>query len=77
MADWGALAHSGRGEGGVQMRGEPAAAKLVRRCNSLRCAVCSPREVIPGSRGPDSGGLHRVSGGEVWIVTCACTQASW
>ena len=23
------------------------------------------------------GGLHRILGGEVWIVTCACPQASW
>ena len=34
-------------------------------------------EVVPGSRDPGSGGLHRLPGGEVWIVTCACTQASW
>ena len=26
---------------------------------------------------PGSGGLHRLPGGEVWTVTCACTQASW
>ena len=46
-------------------------------CTSLRCAVCSPGEVVPGSRDPGSGGLHHLPGGEVWIVTCACTQASW
>ena len=46
-------------------------------CNSLRRAVCSPWEVVPGSWDPGSGGLHRLLGGEVWIVTCACTQASW
>ena len=39
--------------------------------------MCSPGEVVPGSREPGSGGLHRLPGGEVWIVTCACTQASW
>ena len=37
----------------------------------------SPGEVVPGSRDPGSGGLHRLLGGEVWIVTCARTQASW
>ena len=36
----------------------------------------SPGEVVPGSRDPGSGGLHRLPGGEVWRVTCACTQAS-
>ena len=35
------------------------------------------QEVVPGSRDPGSGGLHRLLGGEVWIVICACTQASW
>ena len=39
--------------------------------------MCSPGEVVPGSRDPGIGGLHRLLGGEVWIVTCACTQASW
>ena len=47
------------------------------RCTSLRCGVCFPGEVVPGSRDPGSGWLHRLLGGEVWIVTCACTQASW
>ena len=47
------------------------------RCSSLRRSVRSPGEVVPGSRDHGSGGLHRLLGGEVWIVTCACTQASW
>ena len=47
------------------------------RCSSLRHAVCSPGEIVPGSREPGSGGLHRLPGGLVWIVTCACTQVSW
>ena len=37
----------------------------------------SPGEVVPGSRDAGSGGLHRLPGGEVWIVTCARTQVSW
>ena len=39
--------------------------------------VFSSREVVPGSHDPGSGGLHRLLEEEVWIVTCACTQASW
>ena len=34
----------------------------------------SPGEVVPGSRDPGSGGLHRLPGGAVWRVTCAHTQ---
>ena len=49
----------------------------VWRCSSLRRTVSSPGEVVPGSRDPGIGGLHMLPGGEVWIVTCACTQASW
>ena len=45
--------------------------------NSLRHALYSAGEVVPGSWDPGSGGLHRLPGGEMWIVTCACTQASW
>ena len=47
------------------------------RCTSLRHTVHSTGEVVPGSRDPGSGGLHRLPGGAVWIVTCACTQVSW
>ena len=47
------------------------------RCTSLRRAVRSPGEVVPGSRDPGSGGLHRLLGGAVWRVNCARTQASW
>ena len=46
-------------------------------CTSLRRAVRSPGEVVPGSRDPASGGLHQLPGGAVWRVTCARTQASW
>ena len=61
-----------RGGGASLRRQRPA-----RRCSSLRHAVRSPREVVPGSRDPGSGGLHRLPGGAVWRVTCARTQASW
>ena len=48
-ADSGALAHSGGGEGGARMRGEPAAAEASVTLHSLRRAVRSPGEVVPGS----------------------------
>ena len=50
--------------------------RLACRCNSLRHAMCSLGEVVPGSWDPGSGRLQRLPGGEVWRVTCACTQAS-
>ena len=62
---------------GYGMRGKPAAAEATWCCTSLRRAVCSPGEVVPGSWDPGSGGLHRFPGGAVWRVTWACTQASW
>ena len=77
MADSGALAHSGWGEGGVRMRGEPAAAEAGVTLPSLRYAMCSPWEFVPGSWEPGRGRLHRLPGGAVGIVTCARTQASW
>ena len=65
-----------RGKEGYGMRGEPAAAEArVTLQQPEACCVFS-REVVAGSRDPDSGGLHRLPGGEVCIVTCACTQAS-
>ena len=47
------------------------------RCDSLSHPTCSSGEVVPGSWDPGSGRLHSLLGREVWIVTCACTQASW
>ena len=57
----------------------------VWRFTILWHAVCSSREVVPGSRDTGNGRLHRgrngrlhrLLAGEVWIVTCACTQDSW
>ena len=73
----GALAHSGRGEGGVQMRGEPAAAEAGVTLHQPEVHRAFSRGSVPGSRDPGSGGLYRLPGGEVWRVTCAHTQASW
>ena len=61
-----------RGGGASLRRPRPAW-----RCTSLRRAVCSPGDVVPGSWDPGSGGLHRLPGGAVWRVTCAHTQAFW
>ena len=62
-----AVGREGYGGGGASLR-RPRPAW---RCTSLRRAVSSPGEVVPGSRDPGSGGLHRLPGGEVWRVTCA------
>ena len=51
--------------------------RLALHCSSLRCTVRSPGQVVPGAWDPGSGGLHRLPGRAVWIVSCACTQASW
>ena len=59
------------------MRDKPAAAAAGMMLHQPKTRVCSPGEVVPGSRDPGGGRLHRLPGGVVWIVTCACTQASW
>ena len=59
------------------MRGEPAMAEAGVTLQQPEVRHVFSREVVPGSQDPGSGGLHRLPGGEVWIVTCACTQASW
>ena len=58
------------------MRGELAVAEAGVTLHQPE-VLCSPGEVVPGSQDPGSGGLHRLPGGEVWIVTCACTQTYW
>ena len=57
------------------MQSEPVVAEASMRLHQPEAQL--PGEVVPGSQDPGSGGLHRLLGGEVWIVTCACTQASW
>ena len=74
------LSHGGEHSNGVQRAKwrDPYTEDQCRPAlNSLRHAVCSLREVVPVSRDPGSGGLHSLLGGEVRIVTCACTQDSW
>ena len=59
------------------MCGERVAAEAGMMLQQPKVCLCSPREGVPGSRDRGSSGLHRLPGGEVWLVTCACTQASW
>ena len=58
------------------MWGEPAAVEASMALHQPEvCRVFWG--IVPGSQDPGSGRLHRLPGGGVWIVTCACTQASW
>ena len=66
-----------RGREGYRMWGEPVAAEANMTLQQPEVCLCSPGEVVPGSRDPGTGGLHRLPGEELWIVTCACAQASW
>ena len=42
------------------MQGEPAAAEASRMLQEPGGAMCSPGKVVPGSRDPGSGRLHRL-----------------
>ena len=64
-ADSGALAHSGQGEGGVQLRGEPAAAEARVTLHQPEARHVFSWGIFPGSWDPGSGGLHRLPGGEL------------
>ena len=37
----------------------------------------SPGEVVPGSQDPGRGRLHRLPGGEVWIVSDLCSHTGF
>ena len=54
------------------MLGEPAVKEIGVTLQQPEAQCVFSRGSVPGS-----GGLHRLLGGEVWIVTCACTQACW
>ena len=62
---------------GYGLWGESAVAEASVMLQQHEVAMCSTGEAVLGSRDPGGGGLHRLPGGVVWIVTCACTQASW
>ena len=58
------------------MRGELAAqARVTLQQPEVRLVFS--RGNCPWIMGPWQWRLHRIPGGEVWTVTCACTQASW
>ena len=60
------------------MQSKPAAAEASVTLQQPEAhPVHSPGEVVPGSREPGSGGLHRLPGGVLCIVTGAGTQAFW
>ena len=59
------------------MRGQPAGAEAVLTLQQPGVCCVFFGEVFPASRDPGSGSLHSLLGGEVWIVTCACTQDYW
>ena len=74
---WGLWLTQAGGREGYFVQGEPAAAEAGVTLQQPEARRAFPGEVVPGSRDSGSGGLHRLPGGEVWRVTCACTQASW
>ena len=59
------------------MQGKPAAPEASMMLPQPEAHHVFSGEVVPASQDPGSGRLHRLPEGEVWIVTCACTQASW
>ena len=56
------LTQSG-GREGYGMWGEPVAAEASVTLHQPEARACSPGEVVPGSRDPGSGGLHRFQKG--------------
>ena len=58
---------------GYRMQGKPVVAAAGVTLHQPEVRHVFPGEVFPVLRDPGSGGLHRLCGGEVWIVTCACT----
>ena len=59
------------------MKGDPVAAEASMMLQHPEAHCVFSRGSCPCITGPESHGLHRLPGGEVWIVTCASTQASW
>ena len=76
-ADSEALAHSGRGEGGIWYVGQAHGGRGRHDVAPARGAPC----ILPGKLSLDHGNLAvaaaQAPGRVVWRVTCARTQASW
>ena len=65
------------GREGYGMQGKPAVAEAdITLQQPEVCNVFSPGS-YPWIMGPWQWRAAQVPGGEVWIVTCACTQDSW
>ena len=63
----------GRGKEGYGMQCEPVAAEAGVTLQQPEAHRVFSLGSCPWITGP----WHRLPGEEVWIVTCACTQASW
>ena len=74
---WGLWLTEARGREVYGVQGEPAVAEPGLTLHQPEACLVFSWGSVPGSREPGSGRLHRLLGGEVWIVTCAYTQASW
>ena len=59
----------------MECRSSPVVAEASMMLHQLEACHVFSKDVVPGSRDPGSGGLHSLPVGEVWIATCACTQA--
>ena len=77
VADSGALAHSGWGRKGYGMRGEPAAAEAGITLQQPEARSLFFWGSCSWIMGPWPWLAAQAPRGEVWIVTCTCTQASW
>ena len=59
------------------MQGEPVVAEAIMTLQQPEACRAFSWGSCPWITAPGSGGLHSLPGGGVWIVPCACTQASW
>ena len=59
------------------MQGEPAAAEASMMLQQTEVHSVFSRGSCPWITGPWQGRAAQAPGRGVWIVTCACTQASW
>ena len=64
------------GREGYGVQGKPAAAEASVTLQQPEACHAFSQGSCPWITGPWQRGLHRLPGGEVWIVTCACTQDS-
>ena len=65
------------GREGYGMWGEPAAAEAGVTLHQPEALCVFSRGSCPWITGPWQWPAAQAPGVEVWIVTCACTQASW